>query len=537
MSVIRLTPAALPLIKALDSEMRKEHPSIAALDSLLKSLNGSMGWNRWVQPEAPAGRAPPPWDLSLVGPYTPSRWRSSSSDYQLMKSRLVFGCPFEEPDVAAEVAGLLFPWVQETIGLMQVCCGLDTVILPPLDYSALRSDEGGPLLEAFSHGIWIPSKNLYFCAACGTAVPTRGGPPNLGNLLVSAATPPGYKFEGPTAFDLADLLEAFKKHVQESPYHTQGVRSYTQRNACGEYNYTGLKDFPFCFVDHPYFKSGITAQALLDHLNWHRLPPPVHALGQALWYHVRNGGDLGIYVHSRMGRLIVWRLCTDREYRSGLSMSSAFELRKGTCPFDAYVQESVQALIDFVYVPAPRRFPPPPAPAATAKMPPVRPLMTTAMRSRRGGMKGSVVVGDGNSGIGRAPGLHDDGPRFESGSTESPVCEVVESAPSGLPTGRLDIEGLVLSSSLTTGEWSPRTKALYDVLKEKYGSSRELWEPWFAAEPTPVPLVDQSTIYDICNANHLLLPSGFLRSTGDEMQVPGQSSSSSSIPAEQPQDS
>ncbi|KAF4649632.1 hypothetical protein FOZ61_001122, partial [Perkinsus olseni] len=88
MSVIRLIPAALPLIKALDSEMKKEHPSIAALDNLLKSLNGSMGWNRWVQPEAPVGRAPPPWDLSL-----------------LMKSRLVFGCPFDEPDVAAEVAG------------------------------------------------------------------------------------------------------------------------------------------------------------------------------------------------------------------------------------------------------------------------------------------------------------------------------------------------------------------------------------------------------------------------------------------------
>ncbi|KAF4649715.1 hypothetical protein FOZ61_001057 [Perkinsus olseni] len=133
--------------------------------------------------------------------------------------------------------------------------------------------------------------------------------------------------------------------------------------------------------------------------------------------------------------------------------------------------------MDFVYVPAPRRFPPPPVPAATAKMPP------------------GVWVVQGSL-------LYDDHLRpLRRGFRLDPLRVLYVRLSSLLPVG-FPLEGLTLkayhlSSSLTTGEWSPRTKALYDVVKEKYGSSRELWKPWFAAEPTPVPLLDQSTIYDI----------------------------------------
>ncbi|KAF4649455.1 hypothetical protein FOL47_002077 [Perkinsus chesapeaki] len=336
---IRLTSAALPLIKALDVELGKENPSETIINDKLQALNGSMGWDRFY-------KAPLRWE-STPG----SGWTQASSQYQMMKLRLMYGCPFRHETVGNEVAGLLYPAEQESIGLLQVCCGMDTVILPPLDYKCLRYEVHEPLLEGLMFGIWVPHKRFYECGACGIPIPLDNGPPNLSNIISSGTGSARPDYDGPKALDLQRLVEALGNHVHNYQRHLYNAGHYLQYFGPDDMEprpFT-LKLYPFCFMDHPFFTSGITAQAMLDHLNWHRLPTPVAALAQALWYYISNNYNLGAYVHKKAGRLIVWQLCSDEFARGVVSSDTPFELRRGTCPYDRRVHEALQGLADFNY--------------------------------------------------------------------------------------------------------------------------------------------------------------------------------------------
>ncbi|KAF4702963.1 hypothetical protein FOZ63_002303 [Perkinsus olseni] len=180
---------------------------------------------------------------------------------------------------------------------------------------------------------------------------------------------------------------------------------------------------------------------------------------------------------------------------------------------------------DFVYVPPPKRFPPP---LPRAELRPSRPSSTYLSAYNEQGKRvsqpyryeqgkrvshpyryadeqESTSRGELRLARSSSPSIPRRNP---SGSSRMPTTEPLDNV--SVSERRRDDEddGRVLCLSLFTTNWSPEVSALYDLFRSRYACTAMIWEPWFGNPPALVSPYDQITVRDYCSRWCLALPQG-----------------------------
>ncbi|KAF4691833.1 hypothetical protein FOZ60_014716 [Perkinsus olseni] len=237
----------------------------------------------------------PPWPLAL-------------SQQEAMRSLLARGSPWELEEVRAAQWGVRWQPVDETVMVNSVTAGARYVIdVPPASYNAEDEARLSPVaMDSFvilvACGTVYAHDDTYYCHCCQAPVKLRP--------------------YGPTENRLQPAL----RHIDKLG-HKDG-----QFNEVVHKKSSSWRIYPYFWISHPVFKTGVTARMLMDGMRSSRLHPALwplaHAMQSELTVDVHS-----VYIHAGRGSLMVFERSRDKRWPSAVVKGDPpFVFVEATCP-------------------------------------------------------------------------------------------------------------------------------------------------------------------------------------------------------------